>query len=96
MELDDWLDSEHGPKDTFYGLVEPVLVYDPYPAIVLRGVVIDNRIASLQVDYVQSVLYPEIFSEVNKFYGVMDSRHWRDMVAHQIDRYGSLFESDND
>lgn len=96
LELNEWLDSEHDSKDSFFGLVEPVSVYDPYPAIVLRGVVIDNRIASLQVDYVSSVLSPEIFSEVNKFYGVMDSRHWRNMVSHQVDRYGSLFESDND
>lgn len=95
-ELDEWLDQEHDSKETFYGLVQSISVFDPYPAIILRGVVVDNRLASLQVDYVSSVLYPEIFFEVNAFYGVMDSRHWRDMVSHQIDRYGSLFESDND
>lgn len=95
-ELNEWLEKEHDSKDTFFGLVEPIPVYDLYPAIVLRGVVVDNRIVSLQVDYVSSVLYPEIYHEVNEFYGVMDSRHWRDMVAHQLQRYGSLFESADD
>lgn len=81
---------------TFFGLSEPVAVYDSLPAIIIRGVVYQNRIASLAVDYQQSVLSPEVVDEVNRFYNVLDSCHWRDMVSRQIDSYGSLFEPSND
>lgn len=80
----------------YFGLDAPIPVYDNFPAIILRGVVADNRIASLQVDYAQSVLVPEVVSEINRFYGVLDSRHWRNMVSHQVERYGSLFGSADD
>lgn len=96
LALDVWLNEEHDSEDSFFGLVEPIPLYDPFPAIVLRGVVVDNRPASLQVDYIGSVLSPEIVDEVNRFYGVFDSRHWRNMVSHQLTKYGSLFDSDND
>lgn len=95
-DLDEWLQQEHDPKDTFFGISDPVPVYDYQPHIVLRGVIVDNRIASLQVDYTASVLPPEVMDAVTKFYGVMDSRHWRDMVDHQHQKYGSLFESPYD
>ena len=41
---------------TFFGLSEPIAVYDSIPCIIIRGVVYQNRIASLAVDYKQSVL----------------------------------------
>lgn len=96
IELNEWLDEAVENNQTFFGLVEPIPVYDPYPAIVLRSVVVDNRPASLQVDYLQSVLSPEILEEVKRFYGVFDSRHWRNMVAHQVENYGTLFTSSDD
>lgn len=81
---------------TFFGLSEPIAVYDSIPCIIIRGVVYQNRIASLAVDYKQSVLSPEVIDEINRFYGLLDSRHWRDMVSKQIDTYGSLFEPADD
>lgn len=95
-ELNEWLDEEHEKNETFHGLVDPIPVYDSFPAIVLRSVVVDNRPASLQVDYLQSVLSPEILEEVKRFFGIFDSRHWRNMVAHQIENYGTLFKSFDD
>lgn len=95
--LNEFLQSQKaGDKSTFYGISWPVPVYNYQPSIVLRGAVIDNRIASLQVDYDGAVLPPEIYDAVMKFYCVMDSRHWRDMVAHQIEMYGTLFTSPDD
>lgn len=95
-DLNEWLDSEHSEQDTFFGLSDAIPTYDYHPHMVLRGVIVDNRIASLQVDYDGATLSPEVVDAVQKFYGVLDSRHWRDMVSHQIERYGSLFAPDND
>ena len=100
--LSDFLENpENYDKDgklfrTFYGLSEPVAIYDSLPSIVLRGVVYQNRIASLAVEYQQSVLSPEVVDEVGRFYAILDSRYWRDMVSKQIDGYGSLFEPSDD
>lgn len=95
-EFNEWLDSEHPEQDTFYGISEPIPTYDYQPHMVLRGVIVDNRIASLQVDYDGATLSPEVVDAVQKFYNVLDSRHWRDMVSHQIEKYGSLFASADD
>lgn len=95
-ELIEWLHQEHELEETFFGISEPIPVYDYQPHIVIRGVIVDNRIASLQVDCSASTLPPEVLDAVNKFYGVLDSRHWRDMVDHQHEKYGSLFESSDD
>lgn len=95
LDLDDFLCEHSEDGSRFYGLSFPIPVYDHFPAIVLRGAVVDNRIVSLQVDYNSAVLSPEIYDAVVKFYGVVESRHWRDMVAHQIERYGTLFESED-
>lgn len=95
-DLNDWLDAEHSEKDTFFGISDPIPTYDYQPYMVLRGVIVDNRIVSLQVDYDGATLSPEVVDAVQKFYSVLDSRHWRDMVSHQIERYGSLFASADD
>lgn len=94
--LNEWLDAEHSEGETFYGITEPIPVYDYVPYMVLRGVIVNNRVASLQVDHDVTALSPEILDAVNRFYGVFDSPHWRDMVAHQLERYGSLFASVDD
>lgn len=96
LERPEIYDSDGKLLCTFFGLSEPISVYDSLPAIILRGVVYQNRIASLAVDYQQSVLSPEVVDEINRLYAVLDSRHWRDMVSKQIDTYGSLFAPDND
>lgn len=71
-------------------------VHDHFPAVVVRGALVENKIVEISASYVPSVLYPEVQSEINKFYGIFDSRHWRNMIACQRDSYGSLFGSDND
>lgn len=95
-DLNDWLEAEHSDQESFFGLTDPMPTYDYQPHMVLRGVIVDNRIASLQVDYDGATLSPEVVDAVQKFYNVLDSRHWRDMVSHQIERYGSLFASVDD
>lgn len=87
--------SQEGVEDCL-GLRYPIPVYDLLPALTLRGLIHDNRIASLQAEYVVSVLPTEVTSEVFKFYTVLDDIHWRDTIAHQIETYGSLFASEDD
>lgn len=82
--------------DSYLGLKWPIPVFDSTPCLILRGPVVDNRIVSLQVEYVQSVLPPVITDEVSRFYQVLDSRHWRSMIDHQLEAYGSLFASQDD
>lgn len=82
--------------DSYLGLKWPIPVYDSVPCVILRGPVMDNRIVSLQVEYVPSVLPPVVCDEIRRFYGLMDSRHWRDTINHQLERYGSLFEPEDD
>ena len=97
MQLEDFLSGKvFRDHLTFYGLSDPIPVFDNYPCLILRGVVADNKLASLQVDYVASMLSPEILHEISSFYGVFDSPHWRNMVSHQVEKYGSLFESEDD
>lgn len=82
--------------DSYLGLKWPIPVFDSTPCVILRGPVIDNRIMSLQVEYVPSVGSAIVCDEVRKFYDLMDSRHWRDTINHQLEKYGSLFESQDD
>lgn len=82
--------------EEYAGLRWPIPVYDSTPEIILRGPVVENRIASLQVEYLPSVLPPVIVDEVQRFYQVLDSRHWRNTIDNQLQRYGSLFESVDD
>lgn len=94
--LNDFLEDPKNEGQTFFGLSVPIPVFDNCPCLVLRGIVVDNKAASLQVDYLSSMLPPEIIDEIGRFYGVFDSRHWRNMVSHQVEKYGSLFESEDD
>ena len=82
--------------DEFLGLRWPIPLYDATPELILRGPVVENHLVSLQVEYVPSVLPPQVLDEVNRFYGVLDSRHWRSTITNQLERYGSLFESADD
>lgn len=94
--LNEFLEDPKNEGQSFFGLFEPIPLFDSYPCLVLRGVVVDNKVASLQVDYVSSMLPPEIIHEISEFYGVFDSRHWRNMVSTQVEKYGSLFGSTDD
>ena len=95
-QLEDFLSLSVGGSSVFYGLSESIPVLDNYTCLILSGAVVDNRLASLQVDYVASMLPPEILHEISFFYGVFDSRHWRNMVSLQVEKYGSLFGSEDD
>ena len=96
-QLDDYLSSlKTGDDPKFYGLLYPITIFDGFPSVVLRGPVVNGNIASLQVDYVGSVMYPSVIDEIWKFYQFVESRHWRDSIAHQIEKYGSLFGSEDD
>lgn len=87
--------AQHG-VESYFGLKWPIPVYDSTPCVILRGPVVDNRIASLQVEYIPSVGAATVYDEVLKFYQLMDSRHWRDAIDHQLEKYGSLFEPQDD
>ena len=94
--LNEFLDDPENDGRSFFGLVEPIPLFDSFPCLVLRGAVVDNKLASLQADYVCSMLPPEIVDEIRRFYGVFDSRHWRNMVSSQVEKYGSLFGPEDD
>lgn len=82
--------------DSYLGLKWPIPVYDSTPCVILRGPVVDNRIVSLQAEYLPSLSHVVVCDEIWKFYQLMDSRHWRDTINHQLERYGSLFEPEDD
>lgn len=94
--LDEWLEKEHLPQDTFFGLSESIPVVETIPYLVMRGAIVNNRIASLNVDYMASVTPQVVMDSISGFYGFVRSPHWRSSISNMIDRYGSLFGPDND
>lgn len=94
--LDDWLLLEHSPEETFYGLREPIPVVEYIPCIVVRGAIVNNRVASLAADFQPSVTPLEVMDIVGKFFEFVRSPHWRNTILHSISDYGTLFGSDND
>lgn len=93
--LNEWCDIEHGEDETFYGLREPIPVLNPYPSVVLRGIVVDNRFVELHMSFLPSVTIGVMEDEFHRFSSFLQSPHWRNTVARQIQDYGSLFTSDN-
>lgn len=85
-----------GPRKDFYGLKFPIPIFNYLPSLILRGPVIDNRIVSIQVEYDGTVLPPVVCEEIRRFFEVVESPHWRNMISHQVEQYGMLFTSDND
>lgn len=96
IDLDEWLDKDHPSGETFYGLSEPIPSIETIPHIVVRGAIVNNRVASLAADYVGSVTSLEVMDTLQKFFDFVKSPHWRNTVLSQISNYGSLFGSDND
>lgn len=94
--LDEWLQKDHLPQETFYGLLEPIPVVETIPHLVMRGAIVNNRIASLNVDYMDSVTPQVVMDSISTFYSFVRSPYWRSSISNMIDRYGSLFSSDND
>ena len=95
-ELDEWCDQEHEEKDSFYGLREPIPVMSPIPCIVLRGLIINQRLRSFQVETSESVTSLLLEDEFHRFVRYTFNPHWRNAVAHDIERYGTLFTSEDD
>lgn len=94
--LKQFLDSELPDlANTFYGLRDMIPLYELLPSVVVRGLILDNKVAELYVSFDRASLYPEVQDEINRFFAIFD-KHWRNMIACQRDSYGSLFDSDND
>lgn len=94
--LDEWLDKDHLPDETFFGLRESIPVVETIPHLVIRGAIVNNKIASLNVDYMVSVTPTVVMDSVSCFYGFVRSPHWRSSISNMIDRYGSLFGTSDD
>lgn len=94
--LDEWLDKDHSPQDNFYGLTEPIPVIESIPHLVIRAAIVNNKVASLNVDYMESVTPQVVMDAISVFYAFVRSPHWRSTVLSNIDKYGSLFGSSED
>ena len=68
------LDKEHEKGETFYGLSEPIPVIETIPHLVVRGAVVNNRIASLAVDYMDSVTPQVVMDSISYFYALCARR----------------------
>lgn len=93
---DEWFQKDHEPHDSFFGLVEPIPVIECLPHLVIRGAIVNNRVASLNVDYMDSVTPQVVMDSVSNFYGFMRLPHWRSSVSSMVSKYGSLFGSEDD
>lgn len=94
--LDEWLEKDHLPQESFYGLKDPIPVIETIPHLVIRGAIVNNKVASLNVDYMDSVTPQVVMDSISVFYAFVRSPHWRSTVSSNIEKYGSLFGSDND
>lgn len=94
--LDEWLSQEHPDGEFFFGLKEPIPVIDSLPFIVVRGAVVNNRIASVAADFVGSVTPLQVMDAVGDLFDFVRSPHWRNTILHSISDYGSLFGSSDD
>lgn len=94
--LEEWTKEEHSSEETFYGLREPIPVVEYIPCIVVRGAIVNNRVASLAADFQPSVTPLEVMDIVGKFFEFVRSPHWRNTILHSISDYGTLFGADND
>lgn len=95
IELDEWLQKEHAPGDTFCGLTEPIPVYEYSPHMVIRGAIVDNKVASFSCDFAAIVSQLEVLDGVHAFFDFIRSPHWRNTIAMSVPNYGSLFVTDN-
>lgn len=94
--LDEWLQEEHDPQDSFYGLREPIPAVESIPCVVVRGAIVNSKVASIAADFMASVTPLEVMDLVGKFFEFVRSPHWRNTIYHSIQKYGSLFGSEDD
>lgn len=96
VSLDEWLKEDHSPDDTFFGLSEPIPIIEYIPCVVVRGAVVNNKIASVACDFQPSVTPLEVMDCIGKLFEFVRSPHWRNTILHSISDYGTLFGPDND
>lgn len=96
IALDEWFDQVHDSKESFFGLCQPIPVFEYSPHMVIRGAILDNKIASFSADYAASVSQREVLAGVDRFFEFVRSPHWRNSIALSLSKYGSLFGTDND
>lgn len=89
--LDEWLSSDHPDGESFYGLTEPIPVIEYLPCIVVRGAIVNNRIASIAADFLGSVTSLEVQDSIGKLFEFVRSPHWRNTILNSISDHGSLF-----
>lgn len=94
--LEEWLNEEHSPEDTFFGIREPIPSLEWIPSVVIRSAIVNNRPVQLQVDFKSSVVNIVVEDEIHRFFEFLKSPHWRNTIQHQISAYGSLFASIDD
>ena len=95
VALDEWLALEHDPQESFFGLSEPIPVYEYAPHMVIRGAIVNNKVASFSADYAASVSQREVLDGVDLFFEFVRSPHWRNTISLSVPNYGSLFVTDN-
>lgn len=73
-------------------------IYEINPSIVLVAHLSDfnEHCVRLECGCKQSVIPNQLALEVHDFMDFIQNKHWRNMIAIQNDRYGSLFDADND
>lgn len=92
--LDEWLASDHQQDESFFGLRDPIPAIDLVPHMVARCAVVNNRPASLHVDFLPTVTWLEVKDAVDSLGDFLRSPHWRNTIATSVSNYGSLFASD--
>lgn len=94
--LDEWLQVDHEAAESFFGLKEPILVIDNVPHMVVRCAVVDNKLASLLVEFLPTVTWLEVMDGVGAMHSFIRSPHWRNTISCNIEKYGSLFGPEAD
>lgn len=94
--LDEWLEKDHETAQSFFGLSEPIPVIDCVPHMVVRCAVVSNRIASVQADFLSTVTSLEVKWGIDSMFEFIRSSHWRNTLSNSVEKYGSLFGTDND
>lgn len=73
-------------------------VYDMNPCIVLVAQLSDfnNHVIQLNAGCKPSVLPDHLAREISDFMGFVQDPHMENTISHQLERYGSLFEPQDD
>lgn len=96
VELNEWCDRDHDEKDTFFGLREPIPAISPVPCVVLRGLIMNGVLRQFSIDTSEAVTSLLLEDEFHRFVRYTANPHWRNTVAHDIERYGTLFTPQDD